>query len=146
MTTTDGRGGIDADLVARLVASQFPQWAGLPIRPVERDGWDNRTYRLGNDLSVRLPSHASYAAAVAKEQAWLRLAPCLPLQTFLPDRARPVFRAEVGLDDATWARARGWALWKALLGLVDGRTHVSRSGTVALGAGRARGRPDRRPR
>ncbi|MCR5880441.1 aminoglycoside phosphotransferase family protein [Phenylobacterium sp. J367] len=43
-------------------------------------GWDNRTFHLGERLSVRLPSHARYAAAVEKEQAWLpRLAPRLPL-------------------------------------------------------------------
>nr|WP_218920465.1 aminoglycoside phosphotransferase family protein [Lentzea guizhouensis] len=28
---------------------------------------------------------------------------------------REVFRAAVGLPDATWRRARGWALWKALV-------------------------------
>lgn len=76
----DGRAGIDAALVGRLVASQFPQWAGLPITPVEVDGWDNRTYRLGDDLSVRLPTAAGYAPAVAKEHRWLPvLAPRLPV-------------------------------------------------------------------
>ncbi len=91
MTTTDGRGGIDAALVERLVAAQFPQWAGLPVRPVEVDGWDNRTYRLGDDLAVRLPSHPAYAAAVAKEQEWLpRLAPYLPVPVPVPvGRGRP---------------------------------------------------------
>ena len=91
MTTTDGRGGIDAALVERLVAAQFPQWAGLPVRPVDVDGWDNRTYRLGDDLAVRLPSHPAYAAAVAKEQEWLpRLAPYLPVPVPVPvGRGRP---------------------------------------------------------
>jgi aminoglycoside phosphotransferase (APT) family kinase protein len=80
VTTTDGRAGIDAALVARLVAEQFPQWAGLPVRPVPVEGWDNRTYRLGDELTVRLPSHQSYAAAVAKENRWLPvLAPQLPV-------------------------------------------------------------------
>ena len=37
---------IDERLVRRLVAGQFPQWAELPITPVEVDGWDNRTFRL----------------------------------------------------------------------------------------------------
>ena len=27
---------IDADLVRRLLAAQFPQWANLPLQPVER--------------------------------------------------------------------------------------------------------------
>ena len=35
----------------------------------------------------------------------------------LPARARSVFRAEVGVDDATWARGRGWALSVALIQL-----------------------------
>ncbi|WP_439693471.1 aminoglycoside phosphotransferase family protein [Curtobacterium sp. SP.BCo] len=68
MHTEVPRPRIDAVLVERLVASQFPQWAGLPVRPVDPQGWDNRTYRLGDTLSVRLPSAAGYVAAVEKEQ------------------------------------------------------------------------------
>jgi aminoglycoside phosphotransferase (APT) family kinase protein len=76
----DGRAGIDAALVSRLIAAQFPRWAGLPVRPVPVDGWDNRTYRLGDDMTVRLPTAAGYVPAVAKENEWLpRLAPRLPL-------------------------------------------------------------------
>lgn len=76
----DGRAGIDASLVQRLVASQFPAWGHLTVRPVADDGWDNRTYRLGDELSVRLPTAPGYVAAVAKEDVWLpRLAPQLPL-------------------------------------------------------------------
>jgi aminoglycoside phosphotransferase (APT) family kinase protein len=71
---------IDASLVARLIASQFPQWADLPITAAEPDGWDNRTFRLGPDLAVRLPSAEVYAAQVRKEHRWLPvLAPHLPL-------------------------------------------------------------------
>lgn len=70
---------IDADLARRLVHAQFPQWADLPIRAVEPGGWDNRTFRLGEEMSVRLPSAARYARQVEKEQYWLpRLAPRLP--------------------------------------------------------------------
>jgi aminoglycoside phosphotransferase (APT) family kinase protein len=65
------RPAIDEDLVARLVAAQFPQWAHLPVRAVLPGGNDNRTFRLGDDLAVRLPSAAGYVAAVAKEQRWL---------------------------------------------------------------------------
>ncbi len=76
----DGRAGIDASLVRRLLAEQFPRWRHVPVRPVEVDGWDNRTYRLGRDLSVRLPSADGYVAAVTKEHRWLpALAPHLPL-------------------------------------------------------------------
>ncbi|WP_049578901.1 aminoglycoside phosphotransferase family protein [Streptomyces sp. SBT349] len=76
----DGRAGIDAALVRRLIAAQFPRWSGLPVTPVEVDGWDNRTYRLGDELTVRLPTAEGYAPAVAKENRWLpELAPRLPV-------------------------------------------------------------------
>lgn len=81
VSAVDGRAGIDAALVARLVAEQFPQWADLPIRPVAEDGWDNRTYRLGDSLSVRLPTADGYVAAVAKENTWL---PILARQLTVP--------------------------------------------------------------
>jgi len=76
----DGRAGIDAALVRRLIAKQFPQWADLDVIPVKVDGWDNRTYRLGEDLTARLPTHENYVAAVHKEHQWLPiLAPSLPV-------------------------------------------------------------------
>ncbi|MEO3431831.1 aminoglycoside phosphotransferase family protein [Inquilinus sp. CAU 1745] len=71
---------IDASLVRRLIAKQFPQWAGLPVRPVRFGGHDNRTFHLGDRMTVRLPSHAAYSAQVEKEHRWLpKLAPLLPL-------------------------------------------------------------------
>jgi aminoglycoside phosphotransferase (APT) family kinase protein len=71
---------IDAALAGRLIDAQFPQWSELPLAPVELDGWDNRTFRLGSELTVRLPSGPWYAQQVEKEQRWLPvLAPHLPL-------------------------------------------------------------------
>ena len=71
---------VDAEQVRRLVAGQFPRWAGLPVRPVDNGGWDNRTFRLGTDKLVRLPSAAEYALAIDKEHRWLPvLATKLPL-------------------------------------------------------------------
>jgi aminoglycoside phosphotransferase (APT) family kinase protein len=71
--------------VQRLIAEQFPQWAGLAVEAVEVQGWDNRTFRLGAELSVRLPSHDSYVPQVEKEHAWLpKLAPHLPLPIPVP--------------------------------------------------------------
>jgi aminoglycoside phosphotransferase (APT) family kinase protein len=79
-SASDGRAGIDAGLVRRLIKAQFPQWSDLPITPVKVDGWDNRTYRLGDSLTVRLPTAVGYAPAVDKEDLWLpRLAPQLPV-------------------------------------------------------------------
>lgn len=71
---------IDTALVQRLIASQFPQWIHLPIKPVEFGGWDNRTFHLGDHMTVRLPSDEEYAPAVEKEQCCLpKLSPLLPL-------------------------------------------------------------------
>lgn len=76
---------IDVVLVRTLVASQFPRWADLPIAPVEFGGWDNRTFHLGEEMMVRLPSAAWYSEQVEKEQRWLpRLAPRLPLPIPVP--------------------------------------------------------------
>lgn len=69
----------DAALARRLVATQFPGWADLPVSEVSPQGHDNRSFRLGDDLVVRLPSAARYAGQPAKEAEWLpRLAPRLP--------------------------------------------------------------------
>lgn len=62
---------IDTSLVTKLVKEQFPQWAHLEIRPVKVSGHDNRTFHLGNDMSVRLPSAPGYVPQVEKEQKWL---------------------------------------------------------------------------
>ncbi|QNG17767.1 phosphotransferase [Rhodococcus triatomae] len=62
---------IDGSLVRRLIAEQFPHWSQLEVRPVESDGWDNRSFRLSAELSARLPSAAPYAPQVAKEVRWL---------------------------------------------------------------------------
>jgi aminoglycoside phosphotransferase (APT) family kinase protein len=71
---------IDEQLVRGLLATQFPQWADLPIKPVEFSGWDNRTFHLGDHMTVRLPSQEAYAAQVKNEQCWLpKLAPFLPV-------------------------------------------------------------------
>jgi hypothetical protein len=77
------KAAITPSLVSRLVAGQFPQWAGLPVRPVELAGWDNATFRLGEDMSVRLPSGGQYAPQVDKEHRWL---PALARQLPLPPR------------------------------------------------------------
>ncbi|MBC6462866.1 aminoglycoside phosphotransferase family protein, partial [Actinomadura sp. HBU206391] len=39
--------------------------------------------------------------------------------TMFKGDSRESFRSAVGQDPATWARARGWALWKALIGLAE---------------------------
>jgi aminoglycoside phosphotransferase (APT) family kinase protein len=71
---------IDCPTVVRLIARQFPQWAGLPITAVRSAGTDNAIFRLGDDMAVRLPRRPGVVATMAREQRWLpRLAPLLPL-------------------------------------------------------------------
>jgi aminoglycoside phosphotransferase (APT) family kinase protein len=99
---------IDAQLAARLVGSQFPQWSSLPITAAEPNGWDNRTFRRGSDLLVRLPSAQSYAAQVSKEHRWLPvLAPQLPLPIPVP-----VAMGEPG-DGYNW----NWSIYRWLDGV-----------------------------
>jgi aminoglycoside phosphotransferase (APT) family kinase protein len=72
---------IDEALARRLLASQFPGWADLRIHRVAKQGWDNRTFRLGEQLLMRLPSAEAYASQVEREHGWLPvLAPHLALQ------------------------------------------------------------------
>jgi aminoglycoside phosphotransferase (APT) family kinase protein len=59
-----GEVDIDLSLVARLLVEQFPQWADLPLAPVNSAGPDNAIYRLGDDLAVRLPRVAGAAEQV----------------------------------------------------------------------------------
>lgn len=70
---------VDDGLVRRLVAGQFPQWAGLPVKRFPSGGTVNAMFRLGDGVVVRLPLLAGGADDVALEQEWLpRLAPHLP--------------------------------------------------------------------
>lgn len=70
---------ITPEVVRRLVAAQFPAWADFSVSKVAFDGWDNATFRLGETMSVRLPSHEAYVPQIDKEHRWLPvLAPHLP--------------------------------------------------------------------
>lgn len=94
---------IDETLARRLVDAQFPHWRGLSIRQVFPGGWDNRTFRLGQELLVRLPSADGYAAAVPKEQRWLPvIGPAVPLAVPMP----------VALGTPTTEFPRPWSVYR----------------------------------
>jgi len=113
---------ITADLAARLVAEQFPQWAGLPVRRVEPGGWDNVTFHLGADLSVRLPSGPGYAGQVDKEHRWLPvMARQLPLQ--IP---QPLVRGVPGCG-FPWP----WSVYQWLPGTPLAESHITDQSTLA---------------
>ncbi|MDQ1396190.1 MAG: hypothetical protein QOG64_1449 [Acidimicrobiaceae bacterium] len=98
---------ITVEVVSCLIAEQFPQWADLGIRPVTLDGWDNTTFRLGEEMSVRLPTHKSYVPQIDKEHRWLPvLAPHLPLP--IP---RPVAKGRPGC-----AFPAPWSIYRWLPG------------------------------
>ena len=62
---------ITIDLARKLIEDQFPEFANLPIESVKVQGHDNRTFRLGSDMSVRMPTAEEYALKVPKEQQLL---------------------------------------------------------------------------
>jgi aminoglycoside phosphotransferase (APT) family kinase protein len=68
---TDDRPAISIELVRKLIANQFPQWADLPVAQIIPGGWDHRNFRLGETMVVRLPSAEPYAAQVQKEHKFL---------------------------------------------------------------------------
>jgi aminoglycoside phosphotransferase (APT) family kinase protein len=77
----DNEVDIDEGLVRRLIESQMPQLANLPLSRVEPWGTDNGIYRLRDDLVVRLPRIASAEGQVNFEATWLpRLGPQLPVE------------------------------------------------------------------
>lgn len=77
---------ISADLVRRLLASQHPDLARLPVEFLA-NGWDNALYRLGTELVVRMPRRQLGATIIEHEQRWLpSLAPRLPLPIPYPER------------------------------------------------------------
>jgi aminoglycoside phosphotransferase (APT) family kinase protein len=71
---------IDANQVQRLLAAQFPQWCDLAIERVRSAGTDNAIFRLGANMSVRLPRLAYAADQIVKEHQWLPLFSRLPLR------------------------------------------------------------------
>ena len=57
-------------LVRALLTEQCPDLAASGLEPLAF-GWDNVSYRLGDDLLVRLPRRALAAPLVEHEQRWL---------------------------------------------------------------------------
>ncbi|MBK2125506.1 aminoglycoside phosphotransferase family protein [Fangia hongkongensis] len=62
---------ITLKLAKKLIATQFPEYSHLNITEVEVQGHDNRTYRIGDDMLIRMPTTEAYALKVPIEQALL---------------------------------------------------------------------------
>jgi aminoglycoside phosphotransferase (APT) family kinase protein len=101
---------LDAGAVtaAWAAALQAPAWDGPPV-------WLHGDLQSGNLLAVqgRLRAVIDFGGlgvgdpACDVMTAWL----------FLSAETRDVFRAALPVDDATWSRARGWALSVGLIAL-----------------------------
>jgi aminoglycoside phosphotransferase (APT) family kinase protein len=71
---------VDQQLVRRLIAGQFPEWASLALQEVRPRGTDNALFRLGDEMVVRLPRRERTRPTLLKERRWLGvLAPSLRL-------------------------------------------------------------------
>lgn len=80
-TLFDGETPLTDELVRSLVDSQCPQWRGLPLRAMTTSGTEHTTYRLGDELLVRVPRDADAETGLRKEVDWLpRLRGRLPLE------------------------------------------------------------------
>jgi aminoglycoside phosphotransferase (APT) family kinase protein len=98
--------GVGPGLVGRLLASQFPEWADLPLTCLNPAGSDNVIYRLGENMSVRLPRGEWAAGHAVKEHYWLpRLAPRLPLPIPAPlGVGKPAFGYRWDWSVSRWLR------------------------------------------
>jgi aminoglycoside phosphotransferase (APT) family kinase protein len=111
MKMHDGEVDIDADLVGRLVAAQFPQFADLPIRAVSSSGTVNAIYRLGDHLYARLPRMRRWARSLDRECHWLpKLAPQLALRVPEP----------IGAGHPTSPYPCSWAIYR----WIDGQPYA----------------------
>lgn len=109
----------DETLVRRLLAAQFPSWADLPIEVLPTGGTDNAIYRLGDQLSVRLPRRREWApSSLDKEFEWLpKLTPLLPLATPTP----------IARGTPTEGYPHEWAIYDWLDGEDAASSHLDRS-------------------
>jgi aminoglycoside phosphotransferase (APT) family kinase protein len=100
-------GVIDTDAAAAAwdQALQAPVWPGSPV-------WMHSDLMPGNLLvrDGRLSAVLDFSTVGVGDPA----CDLIVAWYLLPAPAREVFRAALGVDDATWARGRGWALSLAL--------------------------------
>ena len=100
MKMHDDEVDINSDLVRRLVTSQFPALADLPVIEFNSTGTVNAIYRIGEDLYARLPRVERWARGLKNELKWLPyLMPRLTLR--VPE---PVWQGQPTPDyPFTWA-------------------------------------------
>lgn len=127
---------IDAAVLGRVLAEQAPDRADLPLRRVGSTGTDNAIFRLGAGLALRLPHLRGAAAgdpgakAAGVDVRSPRGGPDGAASQGHRGRGQPPAgrragrgerdgfgRDRGGGDEADWQRARGWALYGAVIAL-----------------------------
>jgi aminoglycoside phosphotransferase (APT) family kinase protein len=115
------KGEIDADAATSVWDTALAaNWQGPPV-------WFHGDVCAGNLLisGGRLGAVIDFGCAGVGDPACDAAA----AWTLFAGESRAAFRIAHGLDDATWARGRGWALWKALITLAEYRERdVSKAG------------------
>lgn len=102
-------------LVSELLRAQLPHLADLPLRVVEPWGTDHAVWRLGDDLSVRLPRIGWAVDQVAFEAEWLPvLGPRLPVEV----------PSVVAVGEPTDAHPYAWAVHGWIDGQVAGPSTI----------------------
>lgn len=98
---------INTALVKELLEAQFPQWASLPLTPVHSMGTDNALYKLGSEMSIRLPRLPAAAQHAHIEHDWL------PTFALTSPLAIPILIAQ-GVPQANYPWH--WSIYKWLEG------------------------------
>ena len=60
------------DLARKLIEEQFPEYASLLVVDVEKQGHDNRTYRLGEHMLIRMPTTHTMLSKFQKSKSCCR--------------------------------------------------------------------------
>jgi len=107
---------INIDLVRTIINKQFPEYGDLPLTPVNSTGTVNVIYRLGSELTVRMPRLSKWSKDIEKETTWLpRLSPHLSLEIPEP----------VAVGQATKIYPSIWAIYRWISGDVYSDQSVS---------------------
>ena len=126
MAMHPGQLHVSAHTAAALVADQFPQWRGLPVRPVRSNGTVNLLHRLGDDLVLRFPLEPGDVdekrrRLAAEADAARRLLGRLPVASPEP----------VALGEPGGAFPLPWAVYRWLPGTVASAAGVAGSTAFA---------------
>ena len=62
---------VDQVTVKNLIRAQFPEWSHLPIKKLKTSGTVNTIFKLGHDLSIRIPKLPLGVQQIEKEHKWL---------------------------------------------------------------------------